>query len=168
MKYLKESWYPGESVLTAIGQGYFSSTPLHLSYAASLLASKGATPLPSLILNQATEGHEDYFSAVQHWDVIHEAMDEVIKSKNGTAHRRLAKFKLPIIGKTGTAQVVSHKKAQIDVKTHLDHSLFMAFAPKKNPAIALAVVVEHQNCATDIAGAFFNELVAQNFLSKDE
>ncbi|NBV27880.1 penicillin-binding protein 2 [bacterium] len=168
MTYFKESWYPGESVLTAIGQGYFSSTPLHLSYAAALLASKGTTPLPSLILNQATQSHEDYFGSVQYWNVIHEAMDAVITSTHGTAHRRLAKFNLPIIGKTGTAQVVSHQKAQLDLQTHLDHSLFMAFAPKKNPTIALAVVVEHQNCATDIAGAFFNELVAQNFLSKDE
>jgi penicillin-binding protein 2 len=168
-QHLKERWYHGESVLTAIGQGYFSTTPLHLAYACALLASKGATPLPTLFKDQLSYDHDPYLSGLTHWDVIHEAMDRVVTSKKGTAHRRLASLKLPIVGKTGTAQVVSQQKSQRNYQRNfLDHSLFMAFAPKKNPSIAIAVVVEHQQYATEIAGIFFSKLVEQNILSKDE
>jgi penicillin-binding protein 2 len=168
MKSLKEPWYHGESVLTAIGQGYFSATPLHLAYAAALLASKGQTPLPSLIKDQERVDRSHLFENIKHWDVIHHAMEQVIESRSGTAHRRLAGLKLPIAGKTGTAQVVSHQKSQSDHQNAFrDHSLFMAFAPKQAPKLALVVVVEHQQHATEIAGVFFSELVARNILSKD-
>ena len=166
---LKEPWYKGESIVTAIGQGYLSATPLHLAYTAALIGSKGKTPQPTLIKGSTKILPSDKFKEITSWELIHDAMDMVISYKQGTAHKRLNYLKLPIAGKTGTAQVVSHNKSEGSLNAaHKDHSLFMAFAPKDNPSLAIVVIIEHEQYATEIAGKFLKEVFSRNLLPTNE
>jgi penicillin-binding protein 2 len=162
---LKQPWYKGESIVTSIGQGYLSATPLHLAYTAALVGSKGNTPKPTLIKGAPRIPPPNELQNIQAWELIHDAMDMVISYKNGTAHKRLAHLKLPIAGKTGTAQVVSHNKSEGSLNAaYKDHSLFMAFAPKENPSFAIVVTIEHEQYATEIAGKFLKEVFSKNLL----
>ena len=80
-------------------------------------------------------------------EYIHNAMTNVVHSEKGTAKLINKNINYKIAGKTGTAQVVSiaeedYDKSKLD-PSQWDHALFIAFAPKENPQIAIAVFVEN-------------------------
>ena len=161
-----QPWYPGETVITGIGQGYLSATPLQLALATSVLATRGQGVQPKFLRKflpaDRASGDgigEDLVSAQRsvdiadalHWDRIVEAMEDSVHEPNGTAYAMGKHAGYRIAGKTGTAQVFSLKKdgeyreyveEEIDEKLR-DHALFIAFAPADKPKIAIAVVVEN-------------------------
>ncbi|MEE9451310.1 MAG: penicillin-binding transpeptidase domain-containing protein, partial [Gammaproteobacteria bacterium] len=90
------------------------------------------------------------------WDKINDAMDEVTTDLEGTGLRFGSNSPYPVAAKTGTAQVVStqqrDKKEQEELPEMLrDHSLFIAFAPVQAPEIVIAVVVENDKKAPQVA-----------------
>ena len=122
----------------SIGQGEMQVTPLQMANLAAIFANKGYFYTPHLI--KEVDGdpkkipakfQEKRFVGVdaRHFDLIQEAMVEAIY---GTAARAVM-TDLVIAGKTGTAQNPHGE----------DHSVFIAFAPKDNPKIAIAVYVEN-------------------------
>jgi len=122
----------------SIGQGEMQVTPLQMANLAAIFANKGYYYTPHLI--KAIDGdpkkipakfQEKRFVGVdaRHFDLIQEAMVEAIY---GTAARAVM-TDLVIAGKTGTAQNPHGE----------DHSVFIAFAPKDDPKIAIAVYVEN-------------------------
>lgn len=141
-------WYPGETLIAGIGQGYDTATVLQLAYATALLASRGATPPPWLVPEQAGEGRRSPPRAdAEQWQTVIDAMQAVV-APGGTAYRAFADAPYVAAGKTGTAQVFSLSQGSGDrgrnAPRHLqDHALFIAFAPVEAPSIALAVIVEH-------------------------
>jgi penicillin-binding protein 2 len=147
----KAPWYPGETLIAGIGQGYDSATPLQLAYAAALMASRGQTPAPRLVpaplgLPAAAPEQPPQASAEQ-WQIVADAMHAVV-APGGTAFRALAGAPYSAAGKTGTAQVFGLSQRPDDrgknVAQHLlDHALFIAYAPFEAPRIALSVIVEH-------------------------
>ena len=147
----KAPWYPGETLIAGIGQGYNTATPLQLAYATAMIASRGQTPAPRLVpaplgLPASVPGHAPQASAEQ-WQVIADTMHAVV-APGGTAHRALADAPYSAAGKTGTAQVFGLSQRPDDrgknVARHLqDHALFIAYAPLQDPRIALSVIVEH-------------------------
>jgi penicillin-binding protein 2 len=156
---LHQPWFLGETIIAAIGQGFFSTTPLHLAYAGGLLASRGKTPTPSLLKGEIGSPPSEKLGEIQSWEIIHQAMREVITSPQGTAYSRLSKkLKYPLAGKTGTAQVVSNETAKAYKEfSHRDHSLFLAFDVIDKPELVVVVVCEHQPFAAEIAGEFMNQ-----------
>jgi penicillin-binding protein 2 len=143
-KALHDSWYLGETLITAIGQGYLTVTPIQAANLASIIASDGKYyPLTLLKGEQEIKPkrvltiHDETFRKVK------EAMLEVVSSPRGTAHS-IYTPDIAIAGKTGTAQVV---KGRIDTKKQAaetkDHAWFIAFAPVEKPQIALSVFIEH-------------------------
>ena len=147
----KAPWYPGETLIAGIGQGYNTATPLQLAYAAALMASRGQTPAPRLVpaplgMSASAPEHTPQASAEQ-WQVAADAMRAVV-SPGGTAYRALADTPYSAAGKTGTAQVFGLSQRTDDrghgVARHLlDHALFIAYAPLEAPSIALSVIIEH-------------------------
>ena len=147
----KAPWYPGETLIAGIGQGYNTATPLQLAYATALLASRGQTPSPRLVpapLGQPAVVPDRLSQVtVEQWQIIADAMQAVV-SPGGTAFRALAGAPYSAAGKTGTAQVFAMSQRADDrgrnVARHLlDHALFIAYAPLDAPRIALSVIVEH-------------------------
>ena len=84
----------------------------------------------------------------EHWDYVHDAMEQVVHSIKGTARRINKDIGYRMAGKTGTAQVISiaqDEKYDADTlkERQRDQALFVGFAPVKNPQVAISVLVEN-------------------------
>ncbi|CAM4467380.1 MAG: Peptidoglycan D,D-transpeptidase MrdA [Legionellaceae bacterium] len=160
----KQTWYPGDTLITGIGQGFMLSTPLQLAMEAAIIANRGKVMKPTLIYSQQSPGFRyiknqpvlvnTINAKSENWDAIIEGMKAVMEKGTGLAH--YGKVNYPIAGKTGTAQVFSLKKnqrynAKLLPKHLRDNSLFIAFSPIDKPQIAIAVLVEHNTEAARIA-----------------
>ena len=153
------SWYRGETVISAIGQGYMLATPLQLAVATATIANRGAYIPPRFVkgygnpkdpryqeLNVVTPVRQNQ-PAEQFQEVI-EAMTAVVHGNRGTARKIGTTAEYTIAGKTGTSQVIGiAQNKRYDAKTlakkYHDHALFIAFAPVDDPQIAIAVIVEN-------------------------
>jgi len=169
-------WYPGDTLITSIGQGFMLASPLQLANATAAISQHGRRFQPHLVaLTIDDHGNTKQFKSIEeypislkrdeYWDWVIEAMQAVITSNEGTGYRFGRNTPYSVAGKTGTAQVFSlsqdEKKRNQKVPDALhDHSLFIAFAPAENPEIALAVIVEHDTTASQVArqimDAYFN------------
>ncbi len=162
------SWYPGDTLISAIGQGFMLTTPLQLANATAAFSQKGRRFRPHLlhkiVNSDSGESHpyksvEEYpinLKNPQNWDLISEAMHNVIVSKEGTGFRFGRNTTFTVAAKTGTAQVYSGKQYEkskyLDIPEELrDNSLFIAFAPVKNADIAITVIVENDFIASNVA-----------------
>lgn len=152
-------WYLGETVITGIGQGFTTVTPIQLAHATAVLASRGAVYRPRLVIamEDSVSGEVTELSPVAlgqveiedaQWQYIHEAMLGVSEEPQGSGFTAMRGAPYRVAGKTGTAQVFSiaqeeeYDEENVDERLR-DHGLFIAFAPAENPVISLAVVVEN-------------------------
>jgi len=155
-----EPWYPGETVIAGIGQGFNVVTPIQLSVALGALANGGTLYAPRLMLARKPAGDEQVrlnhapiaaripVRDPENWIAIQDGMRRVIHGERGTARAIRPKGGFEVAGKSGTAQVVAQgDEEEIDqdeLAFHLrHHALFMAYAPFDNPIIAVAAIVEH-------------------------
>ena len=176
----KQPWYPGETLIAGIGQGYMLATPLQLAYATAILATRGTASTPhflSRITNSSRNevlAPDDFRQAPvklandSYWDAVIAGMDEVVNSTSGTAHKSGIGSPVRFAGKTGTAQVYGIAQGQkaktSGVPEHLqDHALFVAFAPVTAPQIAIAVVVEHGGGGSRTAAPIARRLIDYYF-----
>lgn len=141
-----QGWYPGETVIAGIGQGYMLSTVLQLAQTASILAESGKRHRPWLVKNNEEKELPIELKSPSFWQDVRHGMLDVVNSPHGTARRIAAPYL--IAGKTGTAQVFTvaqnaHYNAKELAKKLHDHAVFIAFAPYDNPKIAVAVLAEH-------------------------
>lgn len=162
------AWYPGDTIISAIGQGFMLATPLQMANATASLSQHGQRFRPHLLtktVNSDNEEIEEYNPVEEYpvhlrdeanWNIVAEAMHSVLTSNEGTGYRFGRNPPYPVAGKTGTAQVFSgrqYEKAKYeDIPEALrDNSLFIAFTPVETPDIALAVVVENDVTASTVA-----------------
>ena len=163
-----EAWYPGETVIAGIGQGFNVVTPLQLAGALSALINGGVRMQPNLLYAKkrpSDERAERMDAAVaetipvrdrRDWDVVLEGMRRVVNGIRGTARGVALDATYVIAGKTGTAQVYGlaedEEYEESEVAEHLrHHALFIAFAPFDEPRIAVAVVVDHGGAGSRVA-----------------
>jgi penicillin-binding protein 2 len=178
----QQTWFPGETVIIGIGQGYWTATLLQLAGATSVIAERGRHFRPRLVralVDPATRHVEERkpvplanveLKHPEHWNIIIDAMVAVTSGPRGTAARIGRGATYSIAGKTGTAQVFSvgqtEKYNEKDVAERLrDHALFVAFAPAEEPKLAVAVLVENggfgASAAAPIARAIFDAYLAK-------
>ncbi len=156
-----QPWYPGETLITGIGQGFSLSTPLQLAHVTATLGMRGLRFKPRLLMRvessikSQTSENPVVFPATyvklrnqKNWDKVIKAMESVVHARRGTARRSGVGLEYRVAGKTGTAQVFTvGQKDKYDAKKLqkklLDHALFIAFAPVEKPQIAVAVIVEN-------------------------
>lgn len=157
-KRFKQPWYPGETVIAGIGQGYVLATPMQLAVATMALANDGVMYKPQLIRawRDPVTGKMGYAApqvagriklTPKFLSLVKEAMVDVTRP-GGTASIAGANTPYLFAGKTGTAQVVGIKQGAKYVESQVaarnrDHALFIAFAPADNPKIVVAVMVEN-------------------------
>lgn len=160
-----EPWYIGDTIITIIGQGYALVTPLQLAVATATLANQGLRFKPTLLLKKQSPSGNMIYNPRQAqdpimlhhesvWKIVIDAMQGVITQ--GTGARHFGKdAPYSVAAKTGTAQLYKIRNryiSQADLPKKLrDHSWFIAFAPVKNPKIAIAVIVEHDDSAPTVA-----------------
>ena len=169
-------WYPGETVITGIGQGYMLTTPLQLATSTSMLATRGIAAQPHLvksIRDVATGGQQNvvpvltdavHVTRPADWQQVIDGMVSVLHGPRGTA--RAAGLNLPfkMAGKTGTAQVfgVAQDKEYDELvvaKKMRDHALFIVFAPIDDPQIAIGVIVENGGHGSSVAAPVARKII---------
>ena len=152
----------------AIGQGELLVTPIQTANIAAILANRGFYYTPHIIKSIEGEAKIDtnftnkkYCSIeAKYFTPIINGMEKVVEGKDGTA--RNAKIpEVTICGKTGTAENPHGE----------DHSIFIAFAPKENPKIAIAVYIENggwgSTWASPIASLIIDKYLNKKIHNKD-
>jgi penicillin-binding protein 2 len=161
-------WFPGETLITGIGQGAFLVTPLQLANSTAAFASRGIRFQPHLV--KSVEKVPEYnridiashvagryqIQREQNWEHVHKAMVNVIHGVRGTAHRISRGMEYQAAGKTGTAQVFEvaqdeeYDEEKVAEKLR-DHALFISYAPADDPRIAVGVIVENGGHGSSVA-----------------
>ncbi len=174
-KHKKKVWYPGNSIITGIGQGFTLTTPLQLARATATLANYGKIVTPYLVnriiqSNDTKPGPSQSNEFIplkkENIDEVIAAMVNVVHSRGGTARRIAKGINYHIAGKTGTAQVFtvkqneSYNRHNLKKKLH-DHALFISFAPAEDPQIAVAVVVENGGHGGSIAAPMAAKVIKE-------
>ena len=168
---LHQAWFPGETLILGIGQGYMQTTPLQLAQATALVANKGVwnrphlaktidgkkpvddNPMPDIVLRD-----------MSYWDKVNHGMQQVMHGARGTARKAAIGVQYRIASKTGTAQVVAIKQGEKYDRSkiqerHRDHALFVGFAPAEDPKIVVAVMVENGESGSGVAAPVVRKIM---------
>jgi len=158
-----ESWWTGDSINLAIGQGYLGVNPLQVARMMAAVANGGTLYRPYVVERIAAVGEEYPEIYVQpeatgtlpvspeNLATIKEALARVTTSPAGTAYSRFRGMTIPVAGKTGTAEAPGADA--------LPHSWFAAYAPADDPQIAVVVMVENIGEGSAVAAPMARRVV---------
>ena len=159
----ERTWYPGETVIAGIGQGYWSVTAVQLAHALATFAGRGVPYAPRVVMSTADVGKPpaplpnpptgpSLIKNMKDWEAVNEGMQLVIYSNDPTSTGFGTKlgegFPYRIAGKSGTAERFSRKTDAYNEDKNTAYlaarhrAWFEAFTPAENPRIAVAVVLE--------------------------
>lgn len=150
--YGERGWKAATIRSLSIGQGEVLVTPLQLANQAAAIANEGYYITPHLNRTDSMKSHIHHIDIKQqHFRTVKEGMARVMTNGTGRAHRIPG---IEMCGKTGTVQNGRGK----------DHAIFIGFAPKENPQIAVAVVVENMGYGATWAVPIASGLIQQYLL----
>ena len=164
-------WRTGETLITGIGQGFLLATPLQLAVMTASLANGGFIVQPRLM--RATQPAEPISIGLDPQDLarVNRAMYKVVNRPTGTAYdSSLLINGNRMNGKTGTVQVRRISKderesgviSNKELDWHLrDHSLFVGYAPHKNPRYAISIVIEHGGGGAYVAAPIARDIMVE-------
>lgn len=170
MREFNTQWYRGETVVTSIGQGYLTATPLQVSVMISSIANGGAILKPLLIKKIiSNEGNliDEFTPEIKRklpfsdkdLDIIRESLVQAVNNKRGTGRNAIID-EYTVAGKTGTSQVVA-MNLQTDIYKHSDHAWFSAYFPAENPEISVTVLVEHGGKGGSVAAPIAKSVIKE-------
>ncbi|HEF6581240.1 TPA: penicillin-binding protein 2 [Campylobacter jejuni] len=161
MQRYRQSWFQGDTLNTAIGQGNFLATPMQIARYTAQIA-KGGEVIPhflksiennnTTIENQMDENKKEIFTLFEKSQLpyIRDAMYAVANEKGGTSYRYLHNLDVKVAAKTGTAQVVGFSqtdKNRVDEKQFeyytRSHAWLTSYAPYSKPKYVVTVLLEH-------------------------
>ena len=170
-------WYPGETVIAGIGQGYWSVTPLQLTHALATLANHGIAHVPYLALAiqassgrgirrlQHASGKHVLVVNQQDWQAVNQGMQMTISNPRGTGYGLGRGFPYAIAGKSGTAERYSRTSSSYNnnrKRTYLasrHRAWFEMFAPAAHPRVAIAVLLESAPWGASSAGPIARKIL---------
>ena len=168
-----DKWYPNNrwraatTISNGIGQGEILTTPIQLGNIAASIANRGWFIIPHFVKKISNDSiklkyREKKYSSIDsiHFEKIVQGMYDVIEK--GTAQNSKIRG-IEIVGKTGTAE--NFIKIDGVRKQLTDHSIFIGFAPKENPKIAIAVFIENGYWGTRWAAPIAS-LMMEKYLNK--
>ncbi|WP_044422565.1 penicillin-binding protein 2 [Pseudomonas syringae group genomosp. 3] len=167
----RQAWFPGETVILGIGQGYMQVTPLQLAQATSLIASKGVWHRPHLAMEVGHEVPVDehpmpniVLRDPNEWNQVNTGMQMVMHDPRGIARDAAKGAQYRIAGKSGTAQVVAIKQGERynrlkTLERNRDNALFVGFAPADHPKIVVSVTIENGEAGGRVAGPVVREIL---------
>jgi penicillin-binding protein 2 len=172
-----EKWYPGETISVAIGQGAVSVTPVSMAVYMATLANGGTRVTPHLL--KAVDDGEGWHAAPapppqsvvtlspETLSAIRDGLWRVVNGRGTGGNGRIAGH--DVVGKTGTAQVISNAGKAAAGKTEKDlrdNGWFVFFAPRDNPQIAGVVFGEHAEHGSN--AAIIARYAMETFFAKRE
>jgi penicillin-binding protein 2 len=179
-KALKQPWFPGETLVNAIGQGYVTATPIQLATMTARIANGGYAVVPHVardsiaeksVRSRGTPNWPDLHVSRQSIALVRKGMFAVSNEPGGTAYKaRIWLDGMWLSGKTGSAQVrrITMRERETGVKKNdqlpwkeRDHALFVAYAPEENPRYSIAVVVEHGGGGSAVAAPIARDIMIE-------
>lgn len=175
-----DAWQKGDSLNTAVGQGYLLTTPLQLAVMTARLVNGGWAVTPHLTRSVGDELSQDTLTRVapKSIDLSHETlaiitrgMGRVVNHVSGTAYSaRIEEARFAMGGKTGTSQVrsftdIERQSGVVKNKDRpwieRDHALFVGYAPISAPRYAVAVIVEHGGSGSTTAAPIAHDILLE-------
>ncbi len=174
---LKKPWYLGETIVTSIGQGYLSVSPLQVALMTASIANGGIIFKPQIVKRVVAPDGEVLLDVTPEENariplsdealmVIMKALKGVVNEPGGTGWASRMD-NIEVAGKTGTAQVIS-LNSNSDKSSHKDHAWFTSYAPADNPEIAVTVIVEHGGGGGAVAAPIVRRILETYFRLKEE
>jgi penicillin-binding protein 2 len=181
---MKQPWQSGETISISIGQGFDLVTPLQLASAYSAFANGGTLWQPRLVKSIETVDGNIYkdFLPVEKGklalkketvDLLSSALWGVVNEPGGTG-KAARRPNADVCGKTGTSQVIGlpeNEKGRREKKIGMaqrDHALFVCFAPRTNPEIAVAVIAENAGHGGSVAAPIARKIIDAYFEGKNK
>jgi len=175
----RQPWFPGETVILGIGQGYMQVTPLQLAQATALIANKGVWNRPHLAMTVDGVAPVDehpmpniLLKDPRDWEQVNHGMQMVMHDARGIARAAAAGAQYRIAGKSGTAQVVAIKQGERynrekTRERNRDNALFVGFAPAEHPKIVISVMIENGEAGGRVAGPVVRQIMDAWLLDQD-
>lgn len=154
-------WYPGETISVSIGQGAVTVTPIQVAYMIGGLASGGEFKQPHLLKDAQNVGERHVNISDSTVEKVTQGMYGVVNEGGGTA----AAIKLQGIefcGKSGTAQVIGENaKSRFGKgkKEFNNNAWFVGYAPRRDPEIVVAVLVEEGGHGASASGPIVRDII---------
>ena len=169
---LKQEWMGGDTLNTAIGQGFVLATPLQMAVVTARIANGGVPINPYLVRNQQIFRQFDdlknnKIAKDDHISIIKQGMYKVVNVAGGTAFgKKIYINNFEMAGKTGTSQVISKRESEMTAnekanKVNQNHAIFVGFAPFNKPKYAMSVVVEHGKSGSQAAAPIAKDLFTE-------
>ena len=169
-KRFKEPWQKGESVITAIGQGFTLVTPLQIAKVMSGIVNGGKVITPRILASTQMTQERNLNIRENELAVILEGLKAVVEADRGTG-RAIRDPRFTMGGKTGTVQVVRGYTSKLPDQSDLpykirDHAWFFGFSPVENPEILVVAIVEHGGSGSAIAAPVVRDVIHEYYVSK--
>lgn len=175
--HFKQPWYPGETVIAGIGQGYWTVTPIQLAHAIATFAGHGVPYAPRLVM--ATQGPLDsprqllpnppsgpsLIKNPADWDAVNQGMQMVIYGPTGTGRSLANGFPYLMAGKSGTAERFSRTSDAYNTNksnaylASRHRAWFVAYAPANEPEIAVVAMLESGAWGAQDAGPIVRKIL---------
>ena len=163
-------WYAGETISVSTGQGAVTTTPVQLARIIGGIASGGVFKQPHLLKDAQNVGEEKFALSEPTIEKITDAMYGVVNEPGGTGGQlKLAGIELS--GKSGTAQVIGYdERARVaKQKKFEDNAWFVGYAPRRNPEIVVAVLVQESGKhGGEVAGPVARDVVKAYYDKKNK
>lgn len=164
--YGKNKWKALNIISMAIGQGEIQTTPLQLANMTAAIANRGFYCIPHIVKSVGSgKPVDERFTTKRlisidsaNFETIILGMEEAVNGGEGSTARSAALRDIVVCGKTGTAQNPHGK----------DHSVFVAFAPKENPRIAISVFVENAGFGATYAAPVASLMIEKYIMGEIE
>jgi penicillin-binding protein 2 len=153
-----QPWYPGDTVPLSIGQSYWTTTPIQLAVATSVLLNEGKLATPHMVTAFSNDSQSTVLAPPlkqvievvnpRNWQVVMDTMHKTVTDLGGTAHKAFLGAAYDSAGKTGTAQLAAiaqdakYDAEAIDERLR-DNAMYIGYAPYDNPSILIVVALEN-------------------------
>ncbi|GAB60386.1 penicillin-binding protein 2 [Rheinheimera nanhaiensis] len=153
-----QPWYPGDTVPLSIGQSYWTTTPIQLAVATSVLLNEGKLATPHMVTAFSDDSQSNVLAPPlkqvievvnpRNWQVVMDTMHKTVTDIGGTAHKAFLGAAYNSAGKTGTAQLAAiaqdakYDADAIDERLR-DNAMYIGYAPYDKPSILIVVALEN-------------------------
>ncbi len=170
----KYGWFPGETIIAGIGQGYWNVTALQLAHATATFAGHGVPYAPRLVMATAAVKERrvplpnppsgpSVIRKPSDWNVVNQGMEAVVTG--GTAKGQFTGFPYVVAGKSGTAERFSRRSNDYDTNKNLAYlatrhrAWFIGYTPTEAPRIAVAAMLEAGAWGAQDAGPIVRKIM---------
>jgi len=152
-------WYPGSTISVAIGQGAVMVTPIQLARMIAAVANGGTLIAPHLLKDAKDLKPQSFPISDETVQIVTDGMWGVVNEPDGTTSGLVKLQNIDFSGKTGTAQTESFELQAKLGKKLKENGWFVGYAPRRNPEIVVAALVQEGGWGSTSAAPIVRDVV---------